>query len=280
MWVIRDVFFSWSKQNRFGNSQDYASGSESDLRCSPLFKLEQGRRVLISNAQHSGFSGSSPLATDSCFLGFAASANSCWKLTLEIVIRHLKSTFGLYAVLFLCTLLISLHLSLTPALKSSPSKKSRSALTVPKHSGPGAAWSASQLPSERDHHIYGLRGAHSFPVLENDGKSFTDSTRGDFLLIQLVEGRIGFNMNSVFLLFSLIFSGLQPCTPPSFEEATTASVATTLSSNTSISIPERSPSDTAEHPRYRYTLRPLSFHTYTVPSPVWNGMWSQRSSDT
>ncbi|XP_053507769.1 phosphatidylinositol-4-phosphate 5-kinase, type I, gamma b isoform X3 [Ictalurus furcatus] len=99
------------------------------------------------------------------------------------------------------------------SLKSSPSKKSRSALTVPKHSGPGAAWSASQLPSERDHHIYGLRGAHSFPVLENDG--------------------------------------LQPCTPPSFEEATTASVATTLSSNTSISIPERSPSDTAEHPRYR-----------------------------
>ncbi|XP_058274598.1 phosphatidylinositol-4-phosphate 5-kinase, type I, gamma b isoform X2 [Hemibagrus wyckioides] len=99
------------------------------------------------------------------------------------------------------------------SLKSSPSKKSRNALTVPKHSGPGAAWSASQLPSERDHHIYDLRGARSFPVLENDG--------------------------------------LQPCTPPSFEEATTASVATTLSSNTSISIPERSPSDTAEHPRYR-----------------------------
>ncbi|KAK3513751.1 hypothetical protein QTP70_028721, partial [Hemibagrus guttatus] len=99
------------------------------------------------------------------------------------------------------------------SLKSSPSKKSRSALTVPKHSGPGAAWSASQLPSERDHHIYDLRGARSFPVLENDG--------------------------------------LQPCTPPSFEEATTASIATTLSSNTSISIPERSPSDTAEHPRYR-----------------------------
>ncbi|XP_047662487.1 phosphatidylinositol-4-phosphate 5-kinase, type I, gamma b isoform X2 [Tachysurus fulvidraco] len=99
------------------------------------------------------------------------------------------------------------------SLKSSPSKKSRSALTVPKHSGPGAAWSASQLPSERDHHIYDLRGAHSFPALENDG--------------------------------------LHPCTPPSFEEATTASVATTLSSNTSISIPERSPSDTAEHPRYR-----------------------------
>ncbi|TSP09094.1 Phosphatidylinositol 4-phosphate 5-kinase type-1 gamma [Bagarius yarrelli] len=101
----------------------------------------------------------------------------------------------------------------TSSLKSSPSKKSRSTLTVPKHGGPGAAWSASQLPSERDHHIYDLRGARSFPVLENDG--------------------------------------LHPCTPPSFEEATTASVATTLSSNTSISIPERSPSDTAEQPRYR-----------------------------
>ncbi|XP_072525250.1 phosphatidylinositol-4-phosphate 5-kinase, type I, gamma b [Salminus brasiliensis] len=99
------------------------------------------------------------------------------------------------------------------SLKSSPSKKGRVALTVAKHAGPGAAWSASQLPSERDQNIYDLRGARSFPVLENDG--------------------------------------LHPCTPPSFEEATTASIATTLSSNTSISIPERSPSDTTEHPRYR-----------------------------
>ncbi|XP_048019786.1 phosphatidylinositol-4-phosphate 5-kinase, type I, gamma b isoform X3 [Megalobrama amblycephala] len=99
------------------------------------------------------------------------------------------------------------------SLKASPAKKGRVALTVPKFSVPGAAWSASQLPSERDQNIYDLRGARSFPVLENDG--------------------------------------LQSCTPPSFEEATTASVATTLSSNTSISIPERSPSDTTEHPRYR-----------------------------
>ncbi|KAG1932072.1 phosphatidylinositol 4-phosphate 5-kinase type-1 gamma, partial [Pimephales promelas] len=99
------------------------------------------------------------------------------------------------------------------SLKASPAKKGRVALNVPKLSGPGSAWSASQFPSERDQNIYDLRGARSFPVLENDG--------------------------------------LQSCTPPSFEEATTASVATTLSSNTSISIPERSPSDTAEHTRYR-----------------------------
>uniref|UniRef100_A0A4W4HJM6 PIPK domain-containing protein n=1 Tax=Electrophorus electricus TaxID=8005 RepID=A0A4W4HJM6_ELEEL len=99
------------------------------------------------------------------------------------------------------------------SLKSSPSKKGRYAMFMAKPGGPGPAWSACQLPSERDQNIYDLRGAHSFPVLENDG--------------------------------------LHPCTPPSFEEATTASVATTLSSTTSIAVPERSPSDTAEHLRYR-----------------------------
>uniref|UniRef100_A0AAR2KLV3 PIPK domain-containing protein n=1 Tax=Pygocentrus nattereri TaxID=42514 RepID=A0AAR2KLV3_PYGNA len=109
------------------------------------------------------------------------------------------------------------------SLKSSPSKRGRGSLAVPKHSGPGAAWSASQLPSERDENIYDLRGARSFPTLEDEGRS-------DVL----------------------------PCTPPSFEEATTASIATTLSSTTSLSIPERSPSDTSEHPRYR----PLGIRFY------------------
>ncbi|KAE8294356.1 Phosphatidylinositol 4-phosphate 5-kinase type-1 gamma [Larimichthys crocea] len=108
------------------------------------------------------------------------------------------------------------------SLKSSPSKKGRVSLTVPKCVGPGAAWSASQLPSERDENIYDLRGARSFPTLEDEG-------RADL-----------------------------PCTPPSFEEATTASIATTLSSTTSLSIPERSPSDTAEHPRYRRHTQSLS----------------------
>ncbi|XP_046713862.1 phosphatidylinositol 4-phosphate 5-kinase type-1 gamma isoform X1 [Silurus meridionalis] len=102
------------------------------------------------------------------------------------------------------------------SLKSSPSKRGRGGLVVPKYSGPGAAWSISQLPSERDDSIFDLRGARSFPTLEDEG-------RLDVL----------------------------PATPPSFEDATTASIATTLSSTTSLSIPERSPSDTSEHPRYR-----------------------------
>nr|XP_057930265.1 phosphatidylinositol 4-phosphate 5-kinase type-1 gamma isoform X4 [Doryrhamphus excisus] len=108
------------------------------------------------------------------------------------------------------------------SLKSSPSKKGRVSLTVPKCGGPGAAWSASQLTSERDENIYDLRGARSFPTLEDEG-------RPDL-----------------------------PCTPPSFEEATTASIATTLSSTTSLSIPERSPCDTVEHPRYRRHTQSLS----------------------
>ncbi|XP_040039536.2 phosphatidylinositol 4-phosphate 5-kinase type-1 gamma isoform X1 [Gasterosteus aculeatus] len=108
------------------------------------------------------------------------------------------------------------------SLKSSPSKKGRVSLSVPKCAGPGAAWSASQLPSERDENIYDLRGARSFPTLEDEG-------RPDL-----------------------------PCTPPSFEEATTASIATTLSSTTSLSIPERSPSDSAENPRYRRHTQSLT----------------------
>ncbi|XP_068942970.1 phosphatidylinositol 4-phosphate 5-kinase type-1 gamma isoform X1 [Petaurus breviceps papuanus] len=101
------------------------------------------------------------------------------------------------------------------SLKSSPSKKGRTTLLSVKPSGPTAAFSASQIPSEREETHYDLRGARSYPTLEDEG-------RPDLL----------------------------PCTPPSFEEATTASIATTLSS-TSLSIPERSPSETSEHPRYR-----------------------------
>ncbi|XP_052446966.1 phosphatidylinositol 4-phosphate 5-kinase type-1 gamma isoform X1 [Carassius gibelio] len=102
------------------------------------------------------------------------------------------------------------------SLKSSPSKRGRGVLAAAKYSGPGAAWSASQLPFVRDENIYDMRGTRSFPTLEDNG-------RGNVL----------------------------PCTPPSLEEATTASIATSLSSTTSLSIPERSPSDTSEHPRYR-----------------------------
>ncbi|XP_075632408.1 phosphatidylinositol 4-phosphate 5-kinase type-1 gamma isoform X4 [Balearica regulorum gibbericeps] len=101
------------------------------------------------------------------------------------------------------------------SLKSSPSKKGRSALLAVKMVGPTAAFSASQLPSEKDETQYDLRAARSYPTLDDEG-------RPDLL----------------------------PCTPPSFEEATTASIATTLSS-TSLSVPERSPSETSEQPRYR-----------------------------
>uniref|UniRef100_A0A8C2EKQ3 Phosphatidylinositol-4-phosphate 5-kinase, type I, gamma a n=2 Tax=Cyprinus carpio TaxID=7962 RepID=A0A8C2EKQ3_CYPCA len=55
-------------------------------------------------------------------------------------------------------------------LKSSPSKRGRGGLAAAKYSGPGAAWSASQLPFVRDENIYDLRGTRSFPTLEDDGK--------------------------------------------------------------------------------------------------------------
>ncbi|XP_050177351.1 phosphatidylinositol 4-phosphate 5-kinase type-1 gamma isoform X5 [Myiozetetes cayanensis] len=112
------------------------------------------------------------------------------------------------------------------SLKSSPSKKGRSALLAVKAAGPTAAFSASQLTSEKDDTQYDLRAARSYPTLDDEGAK-PDQDRGE-------AGR----------------PDLLPCTPPSFEEATTASIATTLSS-TSLSVPERSPSETSEQPRYR-----------------------------
>ncbi|KAL8177819.1 UNVERIFIED_CONTAM: Phosphatidylinositol 4-phosphate 5-kinase type-1 gamma, partial [Gekko kuhli] len=111
------------------------------------------------------------------------------------------------------------------SLKSSPSKKGRGALLAIKSPGPMAAFSASQIPLEKDEAQYDLRGARSYPTLEDEGTK-VNHKRG--------EGR----------------PDLLPCTPPSFEEATTASIATTLSS-TSLSVPERSPSESSEQPRYR-----------------------------
>ncbi|XP_048470224.1 phosphatidylinositol 4-phosphate 5-kinase type-1 gamma isoform X1 [Rhincodon typus] len=113
----------------------------------------------------------------------------------------------------------------TTALKSSPSKKGRASLPVPKYIGPGQAFSASQIPTEDEDKRYDLRGARSFPTLEDEG----------------LLGR----------------PDLLPCTPPSFEEATTASIATTLSSTTSLSITEQSPSEGSEH-HHRYRKTTLS----------------------
>lgn len=55
------------------------------------------------------------------------------------------------------------------ALKSSPSKKGRGALLAIKPLGPTAAFSASQIPSEREDTQYDLRGARSYPTLEDEG---------------------------------------------------------------------------------------------------------------
>ncbi|XP_056368465.1 phosphatidylinositol 4-phosphate 5-kinase type-1 gamma isoform X1 [Oenanthe melanoleuca] len=118
------------------------------------------------------------------------------------------------------------------SLKSSPSKKGRSALLAVKTAGPTAAFSASQLASDKDDTQYDLRAARSYPTLDDEGDSPAQGAKPN--KDREEAGR----------------PDLLPCTPPSFEEATTASIATTLSS-TSLSVPERSPSESSEQPRYR-----------------------------
>lgn len=58
---------------------------------------------------------------------------------------------------------------LSAALKSSPSKKGRGALLAVKPLGPTAAFSASQIPTETEDAQYDLRGARSYPTLEDEG---------------------------------------------------------------------------------------------------------------
>ncbi|KAJ8270095.1 hypothetical protein GJAV_G00110270 [Gymnothorax javanicus] len=151
-----------------------------------------------------------------------------WKALVhdgDTVSVHRPSFYAERFMKFMCTTVFRK----STTLKSSPSKRSRGPGAFPKSPGPEEACEFGQLPSEEEN-PFDQRGAHALPPLEDEGRS-----------------------------------DLLPCTPPSFEEATTASIATTLSSTTSLSIPERSPSDTPEYPRYRRHTQPAVLERSLTP---------------
>ncbi|KAF3829599.1 hypothetical protein GH733_003863 [Mirounga leonina] len=180
-------------------------------------KRPLGQKALYSTAMESiqgGAARGEAIESDDTMGGIPAVNGRGERLLLHIGIIDILQSYSFYAERFF-KFMSNTVFRKNSSLKSSPSKKGRGALLAVKPLGPTAAFSASQIPSEREDAQYDLRGARSYPTLEDEG-------RPDLL----------------------------PCTPPSFEEATTASIATTLSS-TSLSIPERSPSETSEQPRYR-----------------------------
>uniref|UniRef100_A0A670K6L7 Phosphatidylinositol-4-phosphate 5-kinase type 1 gamma n=1 Tax=Podarcis muralis TaxID=64176 RepID=A0A670K6L7_PODMU len=182
-------------------------------------KRPMGQKALYSTAMESiqgGAARGESIDTDDTMGGIPAVNGKGERLLLHVGIIDILQSYrpSFYAERFFKFMTNTVFRKST-SLRVSPSKKGRSALLAVKPSGPLAAFSASQLPSEKDEAQYDLRGARSYPTLDDEG-------RPDLL----------------------------PCTPPSFEEATTASIATTLSS-TSLSVPERSPSESSEQPRYR-----------------------------
>ncbi|KAB0391909.1 hypothetical protein E2I00_002126, partial [Balaenoptera physalus] len=144
-------------------------------RLDPGLATTLGRQLKGPDRAEAGGTRAGPELSRLAFIGFIKKLEHTWKALVhdgDTISVHRPSFYAERFFKFMSNTVFRKNSCECPgplALKSSPSKKGRGALLAVKPLGPTAAFSASQIPSEREDAQYDLRGARSYPTLEDEG---------------------------------------------------------------------------------------------------------------